>query len=204
MATEPNSKVSEDIMSKLSKHLGFVAAFLCAVVCSSLHADSALAQAKPLKDMPVFGTTGTSTFTGTLSITKLTFGDQGLVANGKVTGFLARQRISQTFSNVPVALFAEGASDPIDLASRTPLQLDPNEPFVCDILFLDLAPLHLNLLGLELDLSEVVLDLDAVSGPGNLVGNLLCAVTGLLDVVDLGVILEGILQAILDALNGLL
>ena len=52
---------------------------------------------------------------------------------------------------------------------------------VCDILFLDLGPLNLDLLGLTVDLSQITLDVNAVPGPGNLLGNLLCAVAGLLD-----------------------
>jgi len=51
----------------------------------------------------------------------------------------------------------------------------------CDILHLVLAPLDLDLLGLQVHLDRVVLDIVAVSGAGNLLGNLLCAVTGLLD-----------------------
>jgi hypothetical protein len=51
----------------------------------------------------------------------------------------------------------------------------------CDILHLELGPLDLDLLGLVVHLNRIVLDIDAQSGPGNLLGNLLCAVTGLLD-----------------------
>jgi hypothetical protein len=51
----------------------------------------------------------------------------------------------------------------------------------CQILHLDLGPLSLNLLGLQVDLSRVVLDITAQAGAGNLLGNLLCAVAGLLD-----------------------
>ena len=51
----------------------------------------------------------------------------------------------------------------------------------CGILHLDLGPLFLDLLGLQVDLSRVVLDITAQQGAGNLLGNLLCAVTGLLD-----------------------
>ena len=51
----------------------------------------------------------------------------------------------------------------------------------CDILHLTLGPLDLNLLGLQVHLDQVVLDITAQSGPGNLLGNLLCAVAGLLD-----------------------
>lgn len=51
----------------------------------------------------------------------------------------------------------------------------------CDILHLRLAPLDLDLLGLKIHLDRVVLDIVATTGAGNLLGNLLCAVTGLLD-----------------------
>jgi hypothetical protein len=73
----------------------------------------------------------------------------------------------------------------------------------CDILFLDLGPLHLDLLGLTLDLNEVVLDLNAVSGAGNLLGNLLCAVTGLLDGFGLLASITQLLDTINNILSGL-
>jgi hypothetical protein len=50
-------------------------------------------------------------------------------------------------------------------------------PGSCQILHLDLGPLDLNLLGLHIHLNEVVLDITAQQGPGNL----LCAVANLLD-----------------------
>lgn len=51
----------------------------------------------------------------------------------------------------------------------------------CNILNLVLGPLHLDLLGLVIDLNQVVLNITAQTGAGNLLGNLLCAITGLLD-----------------------
>jgi hypothetical protein len=51
----------------------------------------------------------------------------------------------------------------------------------CNILHLDLGPLSLNLLGLQIDLSEIVLDITAQAGAGNLLGNLLCSVANLLN-----------------------
>lgn len=51
----------------------------------------------------------------------------------------------------------------------------------CTVLTLDLGPLHLNLLGLVVDLAPVNLDVTAVPGSGNLLGNLVCAVAHLLD-----------------------
>ena len=44
----------------------------------------------------------------------------------------------------------------------------------CTILTLDLDPLHLDLLGLVVDLAPVNLDVTAVPGAGNLLGSLLC------------------------------
>lgn len=69
----------------------------------------------------------------------------------------------------------------------------------CAILHLDLGPLDLNLLGLVVHLNEVVLDINAQSGPGNLLGNLLCAVAHLLDNNALGgvtAVLNDILRAL--------
>lgn len=70
----------------------------------------------------------------------------------------------------------------------------------CDILNLDLGPLNLDLLGLVVDLSAISLDLTAVRGPGNLLGNLLCGVAGILD--GLGAL--GDLGALLGRINDLL
>jgi hypothetical protein len=51
----------------------------------------------------------------------------------------------------------------------------------CPILNLTLGPLDLNLLGLQVHLNQVVLNITAVPGNGNLLGNLLCAVANLLN-----------------------
>jgi hypothetical protein len=51
----------------------------------------------------------------------------------------------------------------------------------CQILNLVLGPLHLDLLGLVIDLNRVVLNIIGQTGAGNLLGNLLCAIAGLLD-----------------------
>ena len=51
----------------------------------------------------------------------------------------------------------------------------------CEILNLVLGPLDLNLLGLEVHLDQVVLNITPQAGAGNLLGNLLCAVANLLN-----------------------
>jgi hypothetical protein len=62
-------------------------------------------------------------------------------------------------------------------AVTTPLQATGT----CDILNLTLGPLDLNLPALRVQLNQVVLNITAEQGPGNLLGNLRCAVAGLLD-----------------------
>jgi hypothetical protein len=51
----------------------------------------------------------------------------------------------------------------------------------CAILNLVLGPLHLDVLGLVIDLNRVVLNIVGQTGAGNLLGNLLCALVGILD-----------------------
>jgi len=69
----------------------------------------------------------------------------------------------------------------------------------CEVLDLVLAPIHLDLLGLVVDLDRVDLNITAVSGPGNLLGNLLCSVVGLLDGG-----LQGLLGRLVRLLNRIL
>lgn len=74
------------------------------------------------------------------------------------------------------------------------------QQLACDVLNLDLGPLHLDLLGLVVDLAPVVLDITAVPGPGNLLGNLLCAIVSLLDFPGL----LGVVSQLLDVVNQIL
>jgi len=70
----------------------------------------------------------------------------------------------------------------------------------CKVLNLVLGPLDLDLLGLQVHLDKVVLNIVAQSGAGNLLGNLLCAVAGLLD----GPTLSGLLSQVSTLLNSIL
>ena len=70
----------------------------------------------------------------------------------------------------------------------------------CSILDLTLGPLHLDLLGLIVDLNQVHLMITAQRGPGNLLGNLLCAVAGLLD----GGANGNAIQQLLNQINAIL
>lgn len=102
------------------------------------------------------------TFTGTLQITQFALNSaHQLVASGTLTG---TSTTGQSVTNQAV--------------SNIPVTFDPQH---CTILHLDLGPIFLNLLGLQLTTNEIVVDLTAVAGPGNLLGNLLCAVANLLN-----------------------
>ena len=73
----------------------------------------------------------------------------------------------------------------------------------CEVLDLVLGPLDLNLLGLVVHLDRVHLNITAVPGAGELLGNLLCAVAGLLDQTPLGG-LNAVLTNLLNTLLSLL
>jgi hypothetical protein len=73
----------------------------------------------------------------------------------------------------------------------------------CGILLLDLGPLHLDLLGLVVDLNEVILNITGQTGAGNLLGNLLCALTGLLDGLGAFAAIVNLLNLINDILSGI-
>jgi hypothetical protein len=65
-----------------------------------------------------------------------------------------------------------------------PITLTPGETPAgasCPILNLSLGPIHVDLLGLVVDTSRICLDVTAVPRQGALLGNLLCAIAGLLD-----------------------
>jgi hypothetical protein len=78
----------------------------------------------------------------------------------------------------------------------------------CDILNLAVGPLDLDLLGLVVELDDcaggpVTVDITAVGGDGQLLGNLLCGVAGLLDNgLNLGAILGGLTADELGLLTG--
>ncbi|WP_432559425.1 hypothetical protein [Granulicoccus sp. GXG6511] len=75
-------------------------------------------------------------------------------------------------------------------------------PSGCTVLNLELAPLQLDLLGLVVTLpNPLVVDITAVPGAGNLLGNLLCSVAGILDG---GGLLSGAINGISALLNRLL
>ena len=121
----------------------------------------AAAAVKPVAGaISVTGTLADGTaFTGQISNLSTSVVNNVLTLTGTITG-----------TGLPAA--GTTFSAPIQDLAATPS---------CKILTLDLGALHLDLLGLVVDLAPVHLKITAVPGAGNLLGNLLCAITGLLD-----------------------
>ncbi len=119
---------------------------------------------------------------GTFNITSFAANNGQLVANGTLNFLLnGVQQLLQV-------------SVPVTAASGT-----------CPVLSLTLGPLHLNLLGLVVDLNQINLSITAQSGPGNLLGNLLCSVTNLLNNSGgLGGLGNGLLNQLSTLLNQVL
>ena len=79
--------------------------------------------------------------------------------------------------------------------------IDANQD-ACEILHLELGPIDLNLLGLVVHVDRIVIDITAQPGPGNLLGNLLCAIAGLLDQPGAPLdIIQDLLNSLLDLLR---
>lgn len=133
--------------------------------------------------------------------------DGSLAVEGVLTGVFTGKLPEGTprhFSE-PFTMEVLGAGTPGEAttAGFQPAGFTPASSHGCDILNLDLGPLDLNLLGLQVDLAPVVLDIVAQPGASALLGNLLCAVAGLLD-GGLGGGLGGLLDPVIEVLNGLL
>lgn len=150
--------------------LVMLAALACAIFVAPFSAAAApSAQVVDPTVIPISGTIPDigGAFDGTFDLNRFVVRNGELLALGTLTGTLtdALGNVIGSVSNVSIAL-------PVNLLDSTGS---------CEILDLVLGPLSLDLLGLQVDLSQIVLDITAQSGAGNLLGNLLCAVAGLLD-----------------------
>ena len=103
----------------------------------------------------------------------------------------AKVKKSETFTVVPTLItgvtVVDGALVANGLVGTTPFTAPitlTSGPMAagaaCPILNLELGPVHLNLLGLNVDTSAVCLDITAIEG-GGLLGDLLCAIANLLN-----------------------
>jgi len=138
------------------------------------------------------------TFAGEFAISRFARQGGGIVAIGNLTG-TATDTAGAVVRTVDRALmlpvgFGSGAA-----AAAAPAAVTAT----CDVLHLTLGPLDLDLLGLVIHLDQIQLDITAEQAPGNLLGNLLCAVTHLLDGSSPLGGLTNLLNQILSILQGL-
>jgi hypothetical protein len=124
---------------------------------------------------------GVGTFTGTLTTSGFTFANGVISAVGTLTGtFTSVAGVVQTVTNAPITIPLTGFTG------------------TCTILTLATGTIDLNLLGLNVVLAPINLVITATAAPGNLLGNLLCAVAHLLDA---GGPLSGVLNGLTNLLN---
>jgi hypothetical protein len=145
-----------------------------------------------------------STFSGTLTRARFSAQNGVITLAGTVTGTV-RNAAGETVGNVTqqvttgVVSAAPASSGQSAQSVQSARRLQASKA-ICAILNLQLQPIDLNLLGLTVHLDTVHLIINAVSGPGNLLGNLLCAVTGLLDGPSAATALANLLNVILARL----
>ena len=131
-------------------------------------------------------------FKGTYTIKRFTHKGSKLFAVGTLKGKLKGRRITKNNVRVPASLARPASAAQI-----------PPTPNACQILNLTLQPIDLNLLGLRLRTSRIDLRLEGVPGAGNLLGNLLCGITGILDPQAATPATPSVLTQVLNALLAL-
>jgi hypothetical protein len=111
-------------------------------------------------------------FEGTFTIKRFIQRGSRAWAVGTLRGELKNRSVVRRGVRMPVTLAETGST-----SAQPPLPT----PGACSILNLTLGPINLNLLGLRVATNEIRLLVEAIPGAGNLLGNLLCAITNLLN-----------------------
>jgi hypothetical protein len=157
-------------------------------------ASAKIVSVKSFKAVPITGTSTTGkTFSGKLNVNHFSRSAGKTYAVGTLIGTIAGHHVTRSNVRVPVAVQKAATT------SAATRQAGPS----CPVLHLVLGPLTLNLLGLNVSLNQVVLNITATPGPGNLLGNLVCDVANLLNQSPAGG-LAGLLNTLETALNNLL
>jgi hypothetical protein len=145
--------------------------------------------------IPADGTTATGPARGTFTSFKK--GHGVVTALGNFTGTVGGQTVS-TPGSIPVTAVNGNPLSGVGAAAAAQQQAA-----TCSVLDLTLGPLHLDQLGPVVDLNQMHLQITAAQGSGNLLGNLLCSVAGLLDNTPGGGI-QSLLTQITNLLNQIL
>jgi len=134
--------------------------------------------------IPVTGTGTGGTLNGTFTLTGFALQNGQLVANGILAGTLTN-----------------GAGAVTSILQTVTATITSTATSSCTILHLVLGPINLDVLGLTVTTNQIVLDISAIPGPGNLLGNLLCSIANLLNSPNQTLI--GLLNNLITVLQGL-
>jgi hypothetical protein len=146
---------------------------------------------------------GQGTFAGTFAPKKFSVANGVLEATGLLKGTMTDAngtKLGTVSQTVTMPVNTGASSSAAKTSGATANATTQQAALACNVLDLVLGPLNLNLLGLVVTLNQVHLNITAVPGAGNLLGNLLCAVAGLLN----GGGLSGVLGQIASLLNQIL
>lgn len=195
-----------------------IASFVGVVPASAQSLAAAQTQAQSgstsATNFPIKGTGTTAAgvpadFTGHFLISKFEVVNGQLVAVGRLAGAVTAAGVETPVPEQDVSIPVQsinGKPVPGTTAGQATGEAGAADMSIaqvpaCDVLNLVLGPLHLDLLGLVVDLNQLILNITAQAGAGNLVGNLLCAITGLLDRTGTLTIITNLLNAVLDILS---
>ena len=106
---------------------------------------------------------------------------EGRVINPDVSYRAAIDRLFISGVLAGTATRLNGTAETVRQGFGTRLSVSQQQQEECEILDLDIGRIHLDLLGLVVNIAPIHINVTAVPGAGNLLGNLLCALVGLLD-----------------------
>lgn len=153
-----------------------------------------------LSNVPVSGVAKNhKTFNGHFAVDRFVARGGKTFAVGTLTGKLGNKSINRSNVAMPASV---GTGSPLGAAHAAA---------TCSVLHLVLGPVNLNLLGLVVTLGggtlanqPIVLDITAVPGAGNLLGNLLCSVSNLLNGTGATPLTSSLTAGLLNLVNTLL
>lgn len=156
------------------------------------------------------GLTGPGTFSGTFTLRRFVGRAHHLYAIGTLAGTLkdangTTKDVSRT-TTLAISKVTQGSTTS-SMSLRSAPASSSGSPALqgsCNVLTLNIGAIHLNLLGLVVDLSPINLNITGQTGSGNLLGNLVCGIAGLLDNLNLSSLTQQLLGDITMLLNQVL
>jgi hypothetical protein len=176
------------------------ALMVCAVSLGAAGTASAAQQPAETPLTQTVNVTGTKGFKGKLAIDRFATRNGKMVALGTLTGTVRKNGKTKRIKARSVRLPASVAG----VGSGANASQVPPIPGACEVLNLVLGPINLDLLGLVVRTNQINLRIDAVPGAGNLLGNLLCSITNLLNPNGAAGPLTQAINQLTAALNALL